>query len=348
LATGGSTSAHFQRAKADYAGVQTASTATIAVRGGVFLPDQPAFQPEKIPAEQSTISARLGAAHPQAWGRAERKHLLIWVAIAFLPSGLLVYALHLPTGGQASVFTLRDELPTKVIMAFFVSLATWIMSRIERRPLDDYGIPPRQTFGGRFWEGSVWGFASLSAVVLLLRASGHFRIDSVALTGAAVYRYAFGWAVVFLAVSVHEEFIFRGYWLFSISRRMRFWPGALFLSLIFAVAHLFNPGENAIGILQVFAVGLLFCLTIRRTGNLWFAVGFHATWDWAQSFFYGTPDSGILSAGRFLNTSVQGPSWLTGGSAGPEGSVVALAALLVCALLIHLRFPNAVYPDYPA
>ena len=99
--------------------------------------------------------------------------------------------------------------------------------------------------------------------------------------------------------------------------------------------------------MEVLTTGLLFCLTIRRTGTLWFAVGFHAAWDWAKTFFYGTPDSGLLGVGRLLNTSVRGPNWLTAGSAGPEGSVLAFFVLTLCALLIHLRFPKTVYPDCP-
>jgi membrane protease YdiL (CAAX protease family) len=183
-------------------------------------------------------------------------------------------------------------------------------------------MPFRQAFGVRFWEGSVWGFVMLSAILLILRVSGHFQIDSVALAGAAIFRWALAWGVTFLAVSWSEEFVFRGYWLFSMSRRMRFWPAAFFLSAVFGAAHLGNHGETALGILQVVATGLLFCLMIRRTGNLWFAVGFHAAWDWAETFFYGTPDSGLFGVGRFLHTSVRGPDWLTGGSAGPEGSVL--------------------------
>ncbi len=153
---------------------------------------------------------------------------------------------------------------------------------------------------------------------------------------------------MFLFVAISEEFAFRGYWLFSFARRMSFWPTALITSAAFGVAHLGNPGENVLGILQVVATGLLFCLAIRRTGTIWFAVGFHAAWDWAETFFYGTPDSGLIGAGRLLNTSVQGPNWLTGGSAGPEGSVVVFFVLLLCVLLIHFRFPNAIYPDRPA
>ena len=284
---------------------------------------------------------------PRPWGRADRKRLLIWVGIGFILPIPFVWAFHHWIKPAGSVFTIQSELPTKAIISFFVVLATWVVSRMEKRPLDDYGIPPRQAFGKRFWEGSVWGFAALSALLLILRLSGHFQIDSVALSGGAVFRYALGWAVVFLAVSVSEELAFRGYWLFSFSRRFRFWPAALFTSVVFGAAHLGNPGENVLGILQVIAVGLLLCLTLRRTGNLWFALGFHAAWDWAETFFYGTPDSGLLGVGRFLNSSVQGPTWLTGGSAGPEGSVLVFFVFVLCALLIHLRFPKVIYPDRP-
>jgi membrane protease YdiL (CAAX protease family) len=285
---------------------------------------------------------------PRRWGRPERTRLLTWVAIGFICPGLLVYALHLQGTSNDSVFSVRSELPVKALMAFFVALATWIVSRMEKRPLGDYGIPPRGMFGLRFWEGALWGFAMLSAILLILRVTGRFQIDSVALAGGAVLRYALGWGTVFLAVAMHEELAFRGYWLFSFARRLGFWRSALFTSLVFGAAHLGNPNENVLGILQVVVIGLLFCLMIRRTGTLWFALGFHAAWDWAETFFYGTPDSGLLGVGRYLNTSVHGPKWLTGGSAGPEGSVIAFLVILLCALLVHLRFPKAVYPDYPA
>jgi membrane protease YdiL (CAAX protease family) len=281
----------------------------------------------------------------RTWGSIDRKRLFIWVGIAFLPPLAIGFALHVVS--SRSELAVNSELPIKTVMVFFVSLATWIVSRIEKRPLSDYGMSFRQAFGVRFWEGSVWGFVMLSAILLILRVSGHFQIDSVALAGAAIFRWALAWGVTFLAVSWNEEFVFRGYWLFSMSRRMRFWPAAFFLSAVFGAAHLGNHGENVLGILQVVATGLLFCLMIRRTGNLWFAVGFHAAWDWAETFFYGTPDSGLFGVGRFLNTSVRGPNWLTGGSAGPEGSVFAILILLFCALLIHCRFPNAIYPDRP-
>ncbi|MGB9430692.1 MAG: lysostaphin resistance A-like protein [Candidatus Acidiferrum sp.] len=304
-------------------------------------------QSDPTAASSDDQSSGAASGQPRGWSRADREHLFIWVTVGFLVPGLLTYALHGATNLDGSNFTVQHELPTKALLAFFMALATWIVSRLEKRPLDDYGIPPHQAFGWRFWEGCVWGFIMLSAILLILGASGHFQIDSMALAGAAVFRYALGWSAVFLAVSISEEFTFRGYWLFSISKRLRFWPSALLLSLLFAAAHIPNHGENVLGILQVLEVGMLFCLTIRRTGNLWFAVGFHAAWDWAETFFYGVANSGLLGAGRLLNSSVRGPDWLTGGSAGPEGSILALLVLLLSGLLIHFRFPKAIYPDRP-
>ncbi len=284
---------------------------------------------------------------PRPWSRADRLRLLLWIAITFLLPVPILLALRIPLNSDSSVITLRSVLPIKALTAFCALLATWIVARLEKRPLADYGAPPRHAFGMRFWEGCVWGFAMLSALLLVLRITGHFQIDSLALSGGAIFRYALGWAATFLAVSLTEEFSLRGYLLFLVARRRSFWPAAVILSLVFGAMHIFNHGENALGIAQVVLIGWVFCLTIRRTGNLWFAVGFHAAWDWAETFFYGTPNSGLLGVGRYLSTSVHGPDWLTGGSAGPEGSVVALVVLLLCALLIHFRFPKAIYPDRP-
>jgi len=296
---------------------------------------------------QAPFPSSAGPERPGAWTRTDRKHLVIWALIGFSAPVPFLFALHHWFPASDSVIALRTELPSKLISAFFAALATWIASRMEKRPMADYGIPMGQAFGGRFWEGSVWGFAMLSAVLFVLRLTGEFRIDGVALSRSEILPFALGWALAFLGVSITEEFAFRGYLLFTAARRRRFWPSAVVLSLVFAAAHIPNHGETALGILHVFGVGLFLCFTLRRTGSLWFALGFHAAWDWAETFFYGTADSGLLGQGHLLNASMRGAHWLTGGSAGPEGSVVATLLLLLFGLLVHFRFPRAIYPDRP-
>jgi len=82
--------------------------------------------------------------------------------------------------------------------------------------------------------------------------------------------------------------------------------------------------------------------TLRVTGNLWLAVGAHAGWDWAQSYFYGVSDSGTVLPGHLLSPQSAGPDWLSGGSVGPEGSVVTLIfwGLMTVGFLIVYRQRN--------
>ena len=85
---------------------------------------------------------------------------------------------------------------------------------------------------------------------------------------------------------------------------------------------------------------LVFSLSLWRTGSLWWAIGFHASWDWAQSFLFGVPDSGTIVANRLFATHPLGSALLSGGSAGPEGSLFVLPAFLIACLVLHLTHPR--------
>jgi len=105
--------------------------------------------------------------------------------------------------------------------------------------------------------------------------------------------------------------------------------------------HLGNPGEQWQGALAAAAIGLFFCFTLRRTGSLWFAVGFHAAWDWGETFFYSVPDSGMKSPGHLLSSSLHGADWLSGGSVGPEGSVLCFVVIALTWIAFERMHPAA-------
>jgi len=90
---------------------------------------------------------------------------------------------------------------------------------------------------------------------------------------------------------------------------------------------------------QIFLIAMLFSLTLRRTGTLWFAVGMHAGWDYAETYLFSSPDSGTVAPGTLVSSSFHGPHWLTGGSVGPEGSVFSVVVLIVAMLLIARLYP---------
>jgi membrane protease YdiL (CAAX protease family) len=221
-----------------------------------------------------------------------------------------------------------------------------IMARLEKRKLRHYGLPFKQALRGNLWLGCVWGFGAISVLLLALRADHNFYYGSPELSIRGAARFASLWAIAFLLVGFLEEFLLRGYAQFTLTTGMGFWPAAFLLSCLFAGLHWSNPGETIPGLMQIVLIALFFCFTLWRTGTLWFAVGFHAAWDWGQSFFYGTPDSGIAAKGHLLHSSFAGSKWLTGGSVGPEGSVLGVPLILLLFVLFHFAFPKqAQYPD---
>ena len=258
---------------------------------------------------------------------------------------------------------LRDGLGFGVL---FVSAL--LMSLVERRPFRCYGTPIRRLVPD-FTIGLLWGFAFLSALVATLGLTHHLAWDSTALHGALAWSYAGKWALGFLCVGLFEEYILRGYLQYTVARGVSgiaqamsvssrhtyaigFWVAAFLFSIVlFARGHLGNGGETFSGILAVSLAGLVFVFSLWRTASLWWAIGFHAAWDWAQTFFYGTPDSGLHGVGHLFSTHPVGAATLSGGSAGPEGSLFVIPTLLLALLVIHFTLPyrpRTLTPDQTA
>jgi uncharacterized protein len=216
-----------------------------------------------------------------------------------------------------------------------------VLARVERRSWKIYGLPARQAFGKLFWQGAVWGFAGITLLISALYGFHAFTFGHVVLHGLRIARFAAFWALMFLIVGLVEEFLFRGYSQFTLARGIQFWPAAVILSSAFGLVHLRNGGEQWTGALAAAFIGFFFCLTLRRTGTLWFAVGFHAAWDWGETFFYSVPDSGMVSPGHLLSTSLHGPAWLSGGSVGPEGSALCFLVIAIAWVSFARLYPGS-------
>lgn len=213
-----------------------------------------------------------------------------------------------------------------------------IMAKIERRRFGEYGLPARSAFRKNFWIGGVAGFLAISGGLLGIFVLHGFHLTGLAIHGRTLLKATAAWSLAFVIVGLAEEFSFRGYLQFTLTTGIGFWWSALLLSALFGLAHASNPGESKSGLLSVVCFALLFSLFLRRTGNLWWAVGFHAGWDWGQTFFYGVADSGLKPYHNLFNSTFHGPDWLTGGSVGPEASVFTPIVLLIVAILFALVY----------
>jgi membrane protease YdiL (CAAX protease family) len=226
------------------------------------------------------------------------------------------------------------------LLSFLAALgAALFMAQLERRPVDVYGLPRALAFGKLFWQGCVLGLIEVTLLVSLIAVFGGYSFGEFSIHGLEVLRWGGLWFVAFVCVGLYEEYLFRGYAQYTLAQGIDFWPAAIILSVLFGAGHLLNPGESYVGVASVVATGLLFAFTLRRTGNLWLAVGWHASFDFGETFLYSVPDSGMLFTHHLSNASLHGSAWLTGGSVGPEGSVLSFITLGVMALLTHVLFP---------
>jgi len=265
---------------------------------------------------------------------------------------LLIYAVFVAAIGFGGGMVLRHFVPPTrgvfspgylfagEVFSFVVIFgAALVMSLIEHRPPGVYGLPASVAFGKLFWQGFLIGLIEISALMALISVFGGYSFGTLALHGSAILRWAIVWAIFFVFVGFFEEFLFRGYPQFTLADGIGFWPAAILLSGSFGYVHLKNPGEGPIGAAAVVMIGMVFALTLRRTGNLWLAVGWHASFDFGETFLYSVPNSGMVFDGHLSNASLHGPKWLTGGTVGPEGSVFSFLTMALLALVVHRLYP---------
>lgn len=252
---------------------------------------------------------------------------------------LVLFRIHFPD----RAFTWSSMLLNYLVDFAFVSAIAWLMSRIEGQSFASYGLPPSPNAGRLLWKGAVWGFVPSVVILVPIYLAGGCTFYGLALHGRQFVISAMTWALAMLALGFAEEFLFRGYALKTLAEGIGFWPAALLLSSIFGLVHLlFKPHEDWIDPVSVALYGLFWCLTLRRTGSLWFAVGFHAASDYADMIVFAEPNSGNDGKpipGHLLDLRFHGPDWLTG---GPRGTEASLLVFLILAGLFY--FFNRAYP----
>lgn len=257
------------------------------------------------------IEPPAGSAHPslrRSWLIMAAKLVVVIAPLAVLVS--LVHRMaHLPTP-VAQDFV---EAPAALLSLALFALYT---RAFEGRRVDELLLrpAPRELFAG-----FGLGILAISLTVAVLAALGRYRI-----MGHNPWTAALMPLLSAIGAALFEELLFRG----VLFRFAEDWLGsywALALSaLFFGAAHLFNPHATllaAVAIMIEAAIVLGPAYMLRR--RLWFPIGVHAGWNFAEEGVWGVANSGAKPHG-LIQAALHGPAWLTGGEFGAEASAVGI------------------------
>jgi membrane protease YdiL (CAAX protease family) len=274
--------------------------------------------------------------------------IVMYIVMVLIFSAAMNFALdkifHLPKTNSPAP---RQIFLQEFLLFVLVFLPACFMAWLERRSVGDYGLPFHSLFGKRFWQGCALGVVEVVTLMGSIAVFGGYSFGSLDLHGSGIFKWGLFWALLFAVVGLFEEFAFRGYLQFTLADGIGFWPAAWILSLGFGAVHLGNKGEGWVGAAGVAVIGLIFALALKRTGNLWLVVGWHAAFDFGETFLFSVPNSGTVFPGHLSNATLHGPTWLTGGTVGPEGSVFSFVTMAAAALFIHKTFPGRKSPSSP-
>jgi len=295
-----------------------------------------AFNMKPSPMAQATSTSPAIRAH---WGqRLFRSNLGGWlaasvfVAVPFVAANILTKLL-MPDDGLRDA---RNLIKTLVLVAAYWACVCWW----ERRAVRELSMSGAASELG---AGLLLGGVLFAGVMAALAAFGIYSLDAVGSLGD-LGAAATEMLPKIAAGAVIEELLFRLLLLRLLERSLGIAWALAISSLLFGLAHLANAGATPlIGIMLGIELGLLFGAAYVLTRRIWLCTALHLSWNFVQGAVFSIAVSGHSGEG-WLRGHLTGPTWLTGGAFGAEGSVVSLVLCLAASGLLltlarrHKRF----------
>ena len=222
----------------------------------------------------------------------------------------------------------------------------------ERRNLRSVGLSFDDRSPKRYARGFVLGLLMAASVVYTVRLLGGYSVEAdthLALTDMVPILILL---FAFILQAGTEELVFRGWMMGRLAERYGLWVGVIGNSILFTLMHVDSEALVALGLFGIAlftSATLLFSiflsLLVIRERSIWGAAAWHASWTWMFITWFGLPTTGIdlglaPLVADYMPTS-DAAVWLTGGTDGPEGSVltplVLLAGTLVLSWMLRAR-----------
>jgi membrane protease YdiL (CAAX protease family) len=175
--------------------------------------------------------------------------------------------------------------------------------------------------------GFMAGFIIISLSIFILYLLGYYKIINISTS-----HYSFKLFTLLLAAALVEDLLTRG----LIIRVLEKWLGTyitLIIAMLLETTHVFNPNSNLLTVLFDLIWGFTMAMLFIYTKRIWLPFFFHVGWNFSQPF-YGSNLTGLDSMGTIIQSRFEGPSLLTGGAVGIEGSIFTGIFLFIVGIIL--------------
>ncbi|NOZ74465.1 MAG: CPBP family intramembrane metalloprotease [FCB group bacterium] len=265
-----------------------------------------------------------------------------WLALVFLVD--VLHWLDIDFHGK----TLSTISPEGKIVGIIILLSVnlvLILSAwrwLERKRLPDMWLVFSRKQGKYLAGGLAVGLGEMLVVFGSMVAVGVIQPSwGLARVPAGTVLMALGWLFASSVLGpIVEEVLNRGYWFQNIKQGWGVAPAIIVTALLFGGMHLFNPNAELLGAINIMLSAVTYALSLVWLRSLWFPIGWHAGWNFAQFFIAGLPNSGISVTGMGLEGTTllvsksSGSHWISGGEFGMEASLVRTGVLIVAIIVL--------------
>ena len=253
-----------------------------------------------------------------ATARAKKRPLWIWILLFIVAAFLSIIGYGLLISGYQGADYFAHPSLTVVAAAIILGLYALFVRWMERHWPADL---PLGKLVPHTLLGILVGFIIMVLVVSTIVAMGY---ATVTWRGFSVEKQ-FSVFMMFLAVAVGEEMIFRGVIFRWIDERWNTWVALLISAILFGWMHISNDNATWWSSLAIAVeAGLLLGAAYKWSGSLWVPIGIHWAWNYTQGNIFGLAVSGSDAGETMLTTIVNGPDIITGGAFGPEASIISV------------------------
>ena len=270
---------------------------------------------------------------------------IIWKsALFFFLWAILLAPFILAFSGKLEEMGIVYGVPARIYFELITMLtilcSAWIMvSFIDKRPFTELGFMRDNLVRDVLFGlsiGSAWLLLSIAVSLIFksaeLETSGSIVLPALFISGTAM-----------LLNTVTQEVLTRSYIFQTIQSQTNAVWAVILTSILFVSLHAGALHGSWLPVVNIFFAGILFGTAYYITKNLWLPISIHFIWNFLLGPVFGLAVSGQNLANNWKLFTLKGPSFLTGGRFGLEGSLIVtiITILFIAGLLVRHNFFNA-------